>query len=95
MDISNANASTVSAIAGNLQPQQPATTNEKQPEKQPEQQQESTVVKLSAQAQQMNRTENQNNNTERAETRPQEAAEPPGIKFMEGANKGGNVNTFA
>jgi hypothetical protein len=53
------------------------------------------VVKLSAQAQQMNRAENQNNNTERAETRPQEVAEPPGIQFMEGENKGGRVNTFA
>ena len=94
MDISKATATSVSALVNSPQ-QQPAPANEKQPEKQPEQQQESAVVKLSAQAQQMNRAENQNNNTERAETRPQEAAEPPGIKFMEGKDKGGNVNTFA
>lgn len=90
MDVSNATATSVSAIVNSPQ-QQPAPKSDKQPEKQ----QDSTVVKLSAQAQQMNRAENQNINTERAETRPQEAAEPPGIKFMEGESKGGNVNTFA
>ena len=94
MDISNAPATSVSALVNSPQPQQPAPANEKPPEKQPEQQ-ESAVVKLSAQAQQMNRAENRNNNTERAETSPQEVAEPPGIKFMEGESKGGNVNTFA
>lgn len=92
MDVSNATASSVSAIINSPQPQPPAPKNDKQPEKQ----QDSTVVKLSAQAQQMNRAENQNNNnTERAETKPQEIAEPPGIQFMEGENKGGRVNTFA
>ena len=94
MDVSNATATSVSALVNSTQ-QQPAPVNEKPPERQPEQKQESAVVKLSAQAQQMNRAENQNNDTERAETRPQEVAEPPGIKFMEGENKGGNVNTFA
>lgn len=93
MDVSNATATSVSALVNGLQPQQPAPASEKQAAKQPEQQQESAVVKLSAEAQQMNRTENQN--TERAETRPQEVAEPPGIKFMEGESMGGNVNTFA
>jgi len=87
MDVSNATATSVSALVNSPQPQPPK--NDKQPDKQ----QDSTVVKLSGQAQQMNRAENQN--TERAETRPQEVAEPPGIKFMEGGNKGGNVNTFA
>ena len=95
MDVSNATATSVSALVNSVQPQQSAPASEKQAAKQPEQQQESAVVKLSAEAQQMNRTENQNNNTERAETRPQEVAEPPGIKFMEGESMGGNVNTFA
>lgn len=89
MDVSNALATSVSAIINSPQP--PAPKNDRQPEKQ----QDSAVVKLSDKAQQMNRTENQNNNTERAETRPQEVAEPPGIQFMEGENKGGRVNTFA
>lgn len=91
MDVSNATAASVSAIVNGPQPQPPAPKSDKQPEKQ----QDSTVVKLSAQAQQMSRAENQNINTERAETKPQEAAEPPGIQFMEGENKGGRVNTFA
>lgn len=91
MDVSNATSTSVSAIVNNPQLQPPAPKNDKQPEKQ----QDSTVVKLSAQAQQMSRAENQNNNTERTETRPQEVAEPPGIQFMEGESKGGNVNTFA
>lgn len=91
MDVSNVTASAVNAIANNLQ--QPAPANEKQQEKLPEVQQDSTVVKLSELARQMNRAENQN--AERTETRPQEAAEPPGIRFMEGENIGGSVNTFA
>ena len=91
MDISNAPATSVSALVNSPQPQPPEPKNDKQPERQ----QESAVVKLSAESQQMSRTENQNNDTERAQTRPQEAVEPPGIKFMEGGNKGGNVNTFA
>ena len=91
MDINNATAVSVGAIVNSPQPQPVAPKNDQQPEKQ----QDSTVVKLSAQAQQMNRAENQNINTERAETKPQEAAEPPGIQFMEGENKGGRVNTFA
>lgn len=95
MDVSNATATSVSAIANNPKQQPSAPIAEKQPENQPEKQQDSTVVKLSEQAQRQNRAENQNNNTERAETRPQENAEPPGIKFMEGENKGGSVNTFA
>lgn len=91
MDVSSATASAINAIVNN--PQQSAPVNEKQPEIQPEKRQDSAVVKLSDLAQQMSRAENQN--AERAETRPQEAAEPPGIKFMEGENKGGSVNTFA
>lgn len=63
----------------------------------PEQgQQDSSVVKLSAQAQQMNRAETQANvDTERAATRPQERTEPPGIQFMAGEDKNGRINTFA
>lgn len=90
MDVSNATAASVSVMAGN--PQQPVPVSEKQPEKQPEKQQDSTVVKLSEQAQQMNRAGNRS--AEHAETRSQEATEPPGIQFMEGENKGGRVNTF-
>ena len=91
MDINNATAVSVGAIVNSPQPQPVAPKNDQQPEKQ----QDSTVVKLSEQAQQMSRAKDQNNNTERAETRPQENAEPPGIQFMEGENKGGRINTFA
>lgn len=91
MDVANPAAASVSAIVNSPQPPK----NDKQPEKRPEKQPDSTVVKLSEKARQMSRAENQNNNTERAETRPQETAEPPGIQFMEGTNKGGRVNTFA
>ncbi|MDD2915721.1 MAG: hypothetical protein PHP70_10445 [Gallionella sp.] len=93
MEVSNVvNATSVGAIVNSPQPQPPAPQNDKQSEKQ---QNSSVVVKLSAQAQQMSRTETQNINTERAETRPQETAEPSGIQFMEGENKGGRINTFA
>lgn len=91
MDVSNATTSPVSAIVNNPQLQPAAPKAEKQPEKQ----QDSTVVKLSEKAQQMNRAENQNSNTEATETKAKEAAEPPGIQFMEGESKGGRVNTFA
>lgn len=93
MDVSNTIATSVNAAVNS--PQQPSPKNDKQPEKQQEKQPDSTVVKLSEKAQQMNRAENQNNNTERAETRPQEAAEPPGIQLIEGEKKGGRVNTLA
>ena len=91
MDVSNATATSVSALVNSPQPQPAAPKNDKQPEKQ----QDSTVVKLSNQAQQMSRAQDQNSNTERTETRPQEKAEPSGIQFMEGESKGGRVNTFA
>lgn len=91
MDVANPTATSVSALVNSLQPPK----NDKQPEKQPDKQPDSAVVKLSEQARQMNRAENQNNDTERAETKAQETAEPPGIRFMEGEKKGGRVNTFA
>jgi len=91
MDVSKATATSASAIVSGPQPQPHAPKNDKQPEKQ----QDSAVVKLSKQAQQMNHTENQNNNTERAKTRPQEVGVSPGIQFMQGEHKGGHVNTFA
>lgn len=80
-------------------PQAPAARTETAP-------QESSVVRLSPQAQQLNRSENQpstsvraetqtNVNTQRAETRPQEKAEPPGIQFVEGENRNGRISTFA
>ena len=93
MDINNASsastATSLGALINNTQQQQPATKNEKQP-----QDQNSVVVKLSEQAQQMNRAENQKN-TEQAETNTKETAEPQGIQFMEGESKSGRVNTYA
>jgi len=50
-------------------------------------QQASSVVNLSAQGLALNQGE-------QSETVVKEAAEPPGIQFMEGENKGGRVNTF-
>ncbi len=91
MDVSNATATSVAAIVSSPQPQPQLPKNDRQPE----QRQDSTVVKLSEKAQQMSRAEKQNSNSEPTETRPQEAAEPPGIQFMEGENKGGRVDTFA
>ncbi len=91
MDVSNSTATSVSALVNSPQPQPPAPQNDKQPEKQ----QDSTVVKLSAEAQRMNRTENRDSNAERADTGNRKAVEPPGIKFMEGKDTGGRVNTFA
>ena len=87
MDVNNATAASIGMIAASPQPYAPK--NDRQPEKQ----QDSTVVKLSAQAQQMNRGENRN--SENAETRTQESAEPLGIQFLEGEKKGGRVDTFA
>lgn len=80
-------------------PQAPAARMETAP-------QASSVVRLSPQAQQLNQSESQPNaatraetqpnvNTQRAETRPQEKAEPPGIQFMEGENRNGRISTFA
>lgn len=95
MVINNATTASPSQPVNTPQPatsQAPATQTAK-----PEQgQQGSTVVKLSAQAQQMSRAETQTNiNTERAETRPQETKEPPGIQFMSGEEKNGRINTYA
>ena len=72
--------------------------------------QASTVVTLSAQAQQLSQNEaaNQANANkaqassqpdtaarENVETRPKETAEAPGIQFIEGEKKGGRVNVVA
>ncbi len=83
------NNTSVSALVNSTQAQ-PAPKNEKQPQEQ----QNSTVVKLSEQAQQMQRAENQKN-TEQAETTAKETTEPSGIQFMEGESKRGRVNTYA
>ena len=88
MDI-NTNTS-VSALVNSTQTQPPAPRSEKQPEEQ----QSSVVVKLSEQAQQMSRAENQKNN-EQAEAGAQETAEPQGIQFMEGERKSGQISTYA
>jgi len=93
MDVSNVAATSVSTIVNS--PQSPQTAQQTAPknEKQPENQKDSTVVKLSAQARQLNRTEN--HNTERAEAKQKEAAPPPGLQVVQGESKGGHVNTFA
>lgn len=101
MEINSATATSVAQLVNSQQPapQTPAATgkpsqpDQSTPSSQP-QNQDSAVVKLSTQAQQMNRAE-QNVNTQRAETRPQEVIEPPGIQFMAGDDKGRNVNTYA
>lgn len=54
-------------------------------------QQASSVVNLSAQGLALNQT---GPTGEQSETAVKEAAEPPGIQFMEGENKSGRVNTF-
>lgn len=94
MDVNSATATSVGALVNSPQPQ-PATPKHDKPSREQQDQQDSTVVKLSSQAQQLHRAENQNNNTVRAVTKPKEAAEPTGIRLMEGKSKGGHVNTFA
>lgn len=93
MDVNSATATSVGALVNSPQPQPaaPAPSIEKRLQE-PE---DAVVVKISKQAQQLNRADDQNNNTERAATKPKEAAGPPGIRFMEGKSKGGHVDTFA
>ena len=92
MDVTNTTSTSATSSVGTLinSPQPTAPKSDKPSQEQ----QDSTVVKLSAQAQQMSRAENQNN-TERAETKAKETTEPSGIQFMEGESKSGRVNTFA
>jgi hypothetical protein len=91
MAVISATANQLGALVNSPQAQPAAP---KQGRKQ-EDQQESAVVKISKQAQQLSRADEQNNNTARAVTKPKEAAEPTGIRLMEGKSKGGHVNTFA
>lgn len=95
MVINNAAATPLSQPVNTPQPAAPQHASPQSAN--PEQgQQSSSVVKLSAQAQQMNRAETRTNvNTERAETRPQEMKEPPGIQFMAGEERNGRINTYA
>ncbi|HEX5337830.1 MAG TPA: hypothetical protein VFW53_05280 [Gallionella sp.] len=103
MEINSATATSVAQLVNSQQPapQTPAATakpsspDQSAPSGQP-QNSDSAVVKLSAQAQQLNRSE-QNVNTQRAETRPQEVAEPPGIQLLPGEekNNGKTINTYA
>jgi hypothetical protein len=61
-------------------------------------QQSSTVVKLSAEGQQLSRADinsSQSSNSESTEPPAKETAEPSGIQLIEGESKGGRVNTFA
>ncbi|BBI99870.1 hypothetical protein FGKAn22_15630 [Ferrigenium kumadai] len=95
MVINNATATPLSQPVNTPQPAA-SRTPAPQSAKPAQGQQDSSVVKLSAQAQQMNRAETQTNiNTERAETRPQEMKEPPGIQFMAGEERNGRINTYA
>lgn len=102
------NNSTTSPLSQLLNTQQATASHAPAPQAaKPEQGlQSSSVVTLSAQAQQMNNAEAQANSTtraetrtnidtERAETRPQEMKEPPGIQFMAGEEKNGRISTFA
>ena len=96
MDVTSSTSATSSASLTAIvnspqpQPQQPAPAAKTSEQST----QESTVVNISAQAQQLNRAENQNNG-ERNETQAKETAEPSGIQFMEGETKGGRISTFA
>jgi hypothetical protein len=61
-------------------------------------QQGSTVVKLSAEGQQLSRADinsPQSPNSESTEPPAKETAEPSGIQLIEGESKGGRVSTFA
>jgi hypothetical protein len=85
-----ANATSVGAIVNSPQP---APTR---PEKPAETKQDSAVVKLSDRAQQLNKSDDQNKNTERSESKPQQNnAEPPGIQFITSYDKGGKVSAQA
>lgn len=73
--------------------------------------QPSAVVTLSAQGQQLSRSQSASNQTqvsqsqtsnttntaaaENVESQSKETSEAPGIQFMEGESKGGRVNTYA
>ena len=88
MDINN--ATFASAPASGTQAQPPAPKNDKPAQEQ----QNSTVVKLSDQAQQMHRAESQNN-VQQAVAAPNEAAKTAGVQFMQGDSKHGHINTYA
>jgi len=92
MNVSNAASASAATSVGALvnSPQQPAPKSDKPSQEQ----QDSTVVKLSKQAQQLHRAESQNN-PQQAETKTKEAAKAPGIQFMEGDSKRGRVSTYA
>lgn len=110
MEVNSTTAASVSQLLSSQQQpaSQPAAAKSAEPQLQAAQ--ESAVVKLSAEAVKLNQSENQpetqasnsaraetqtNVNTERAEPRPQENTEPPGIQFVEDGNKNGRINTFA
>jgi hypothetical protein len=103
MVISSPAATSLTQLVNSPQPQAPQSAPASRTETAS---QDSSVVRISSQAQELNRSENQSNaatraetrtnvNTERAETRPQEKAEPPGIQFVEGEDRNGRINTFA
>lgn len=92
MDVNNtASASAATSLGALVNSTQPPAPRSDKPS---QEQQDSTVVKLSRQAQQMHRAESQNN-TQQAEAKTNEAAKAPGIQFMQGESKRGRVNTYA
>lgn len=93
MDISNsaATSTAVSQLVNKQQIQPPPQRPEKPSNN--ENERSSSVVKLSAQAQQLLQAEKANE--DQAATRTDKVAEPSGIQFISGDSKGGKVNTFA
>lgn len=91
MNISNAGVTSLGAIVNSPQPQPVIPKNDKPVEKE----EGSTIVKLSAQAQRMDRGNAQDNKIGPDEGLSQENTEPSGIEFMQGEKKGGRINTFA
>ncbi len=85
MAVNSVAATSVSAIPSSVSTQQTTPRNDKQVEKQ----QDSTVVKLSAQAQQLNR------NADTVRAPQQEVVAPASVPVNQSASKGANVNTYA
>lgn len=96
MDISGV-TSAKSAVASNFI----QSLNNDRSEKAAARQQPSTEVNISDMARKLNEAKNTertaapNATQEGGETKPKEAAETPGIQFVESESRGGKVNTFA
>lgn len=101
MEINSATATSLTQLLNTPQPPASAPKATGEPARAP---QESAVVKLSEQAQQLSRAEMQNDagraetrnnvDAERSEARPQEKSEPPGVN-LPGEEKRGRFNAVA